>query len=113
MYRYHTLPGARAKAARIGCKGALYAWESADTGEETTPEQRGRSATAKPIDILTGTHGAAHQRRHRLCRLAVLAATGDDGFLLEAGAEILLETARFWASRAVPEADGQSAHPRT
>ena len=42
MYRFHTLPGARAKAARIGYKGALYAWESADTGEETTPDQRDR-----------------------------------------------------------------------
>jgi trehalose/maltose hydrolase-like predicted phosphorylase len=33
-------------------------------------------------------------------------ATGDDTFFLDAGAEILLETARFWASRAVAEADG-------
>ena len=39
MYRYHTLPGARAKAAHFGYKGALYAWESADTGMETTPER--------------------------------------------------------------------------
>ena len=37
MYRYHTLSGARAKAARLGYRGALYAWESADTGEEMTP----------------------------------------------------------------------------
>ena len=34
------------------------------------------------------------------------AATGDETFLLDAGAEILIETARFWASRAVLEADG-------
>jgi trehalose/maltose hydrolase-like predicted phosphorylase len=33
--------------------------------------------------------------------------TGDDDFFLQAGAEILLETARFWASRAVSEADGR------
>jgi len=33
-------------------------------------------------------------------------ATGDDDFLLQAGAEILLETGRFWASRAGREADG-------
>jgi trehalose/maltose hydrolase-like predicted phosphorylase len=39
--------------------------------------------------------------------MAVLRATGDDDFLLRAGAEILLETARFWASRAVLEADGK------
>src|SRR6185312_9255898 len=32
--------------------------------------------------------------------------TRDVRFLLEAGAEILLETARFWASRAVLEDDG-------
>ena len=32
MYRYHTLPAARAKAAHMGCKGAQYAWESANTG---------------------------------------------------------------------------------
>src|SRR5450755_4251997 len=38
MYRYYTLPAARAKALRMGYAGALYAWESADTGDETTPE---------------------------------------------------------------------------
>src|SRR5262249_49499000 len=37
MYRYHPLSGARAKAARLGYRGALYACESADTGEEMTP----------------------------------------------------------------------------
>ena len=37
LYRYHTLPAARAKAARLGYRGALYAWESADTGDEATP----------------------------------------------------------------------------
>ena len=39
MYRFHTLPGARSKAAHFGFKGALYAWELADTGVETTPER--------------------------------------------------------------------------
>ena len=33
-------------------------------------------------------------------------ATGDERFLVDAGAEILLETARFWASRATGEEDG-------
>ena len=53
MYRYHTLSGARAKAAHFGFKGALYAWESADTGEETTPE-RVIGADGTPVEILTG-----------------------------------------------------------
>ena len=34
-------------------------------------------------------------------------ATGDDGFLVDAGAEIVIETARFWASRAQREEDGR------
>ena len=38
-------------------------------------------------------------------------ATGDDAFMLAAGAEILVETARFWASRAQVEHDGR-AHIR-
>jgi trehalose/maltose hydrolase-like predicted phosphorylase len=58
------------------------------------------------IDILTG------KMEQHICADVAYAvwqywrATGDDEFFIEAGAEILLETARFWASRAVAEADG-------
>jgi len=106
MYRYHTLPAARAKAARMGYAGALYAWESADTGEETTPEMivgpDGRS-----IVVLSGT-----LEQHISADIAYAVwqywrATADVAFLLEAGAEMLLDTARFWASRAELEADRQ------
>jgi trehalose/maltose hydrolase-like predicted phosphorylase len=106
MYRFHTLPGARAKAAQNGFKGALYAWESADTGAETTPE-RVIGSDGAPIDILTG------KMEHHISADIAYATwrywrfTGDDDFFLRAGAEILLETARFWASRAVAEADGK------
>jgi trehalose/maltose hydrolase-like predicted phosphorylase len=104
MYRYHTLPGARAKANAMGYKGALYAWESADTGEETTPE-RVIGADGEQVDIFTG------RMEHHISADVAYAVwqywrfTGDDAFFLRAGAEILLETARFWASRAVGEAD--------
>ena len=106
MYRYHTLPGARAKADAMGYKGALYAWELADTGEETTPE-RVVGPNGEMIDILTG-----RMEHHISADIAYAVwqywrATGDDAFFLDAGAEILLETARFWASRAVPEPDGK------
>jgi trehalose/maltose hydrolase-like predicted phosphorylase len=106
MYRYHTLPGARAKAEAMGCKGALYAWESADTGEETTPDQV-VGPDGQTIDVLTG-----RMEQHIGADVAYAVwqywrFTGDDDFFLRAGAEILLETARFWASRAVPEADGK------
>ncbi|WP_428375488.1 glycoside hydrolase family 65 protein [Lichenicoccus sp.] len=107
MYRYRTLDGARAKAAGMGWKGALYAWESADSGHEATP-RRAVAADHTIIDILCG-----EQEQHISADVAYAVwqywqATGDEAFLLEAGAEILLETARFWSSRARLEADGCS-----
>lgn len=106
MYRYHTLPGARGKAAAMGYKGALYAWESADTGEETTPEQV-MGPNGEVIDILTGKMEIHISADIAYAVWQYWRATGDDTFFLDAGAEILLETARFWASRAVAEADGR------
>jgi trehalose/maltose hydrolase-like predicted phosphorylase len=105
MYRYHTLAGARAKAARLGWRGALYAWESADTGEETTPEHI-IGPNGQVIHVLCGK-----EEQHISADVAYAVwqywrATADEHFLLDAGAEILLETARFWASRAQPEVDG-------
>jgi trehalose/maltose hydrolase-like predicted phosphorylase len=106
MYRYHTLSGARAKAARLGYRGALYAWESADTGEEMTPPFV-VAPDGEIVRILTG-----EQEHHISADVAFgvwkyWEATGDERFLLDAGAEILIETARFWASRAEREEDGR------
>ena len=105
MYRFHTLAGARAKAAGMGWRGALYAWESAGTGAEMTPEQV-IGPDRKVVTVLCG-----RQEQHISADVAYAVwqywhATGDDDFLLQAGAEILLETGRFWASRAGLEADG-------
>ncbi len=105
MYRYHTLAGARGKAAAMGHKGALYAWESADTGEETTPE-RVMGPNGEFIDILTGKMEIHISADIAYAVWQYWRATGDDTFFLDAGAEILAETARFWASRALTEADG-------
>ncbi len=105
MYRYHTLPAARAKAQSMGFRGALYAWESADTGEETTPPYA-LGYQGQIIPIWCGV-----QEHHISADIAFAVwqywqATHDTKFLLEAGAEILLETSRFWASRAKLEQDG-------
>ena len=105
MYRHRTIEGARAKAAKMGWRGAMYAWESADTGAETTPEQVARP-DGQIVDILCGK-----QEQHITADIAYAVwqywqATGDVGFLLEGGAEILLETGRFWSSRAQLEFDG-------
>ncbi|HSC93665.1 MAG TPA: HAD-IA family hydrolase [Burkholderiales bacterium] len=106
MYRYATLDGARAKASHMGYRGALYAWESADTGEEVTPDWV-QDPEGRVIEVLCGK-----QEQHISADVAYAVwqywqATGDDAFFCEAGAEIMLETARFWASRARLEQDGQ------
>lgn len=105
MYRYHTLPAAREKAAARGYRGAFYPWESADGHEATPPYIRGKNRAA----ILIAN---AAQEQHISADIAYAVwqywqATGDDAFFLEAGAEIILETARFWASRAEPGMDGR------
>ncbi|HEY0329127.1 MAG TPA: glycosyl hydrolase family 65 protein [Rhodopseudomonas sp.] len=105
MYRFHTLDGARAKASRMGWRGALYAWESAVTGAEVAPIQA-IGPDRLVIPILCGL-----QEQHISADVAYAVwqywqATGDEGFLRDAGAEILLETGRFWSSRAKLEEDG-------
>ncbi|UHC19996.1 glycoside hydrolase family 65 protein (plasmid) [Methylobacterium currus] len=106
MYRFRTLDAARAKAAGMGWRGALYAWESADTGAEVTPRQS-VGPDRKILDIRCGS-----QEQHISADVAYAVwqywqATGDEVFLCEAGAEMLLETARFWASRAEADPDGR------
>lgn len=105
MYRYHTLSAARDKARALGYRGALYAWESADTGVETTP-RFGLMPDGKVVEFRTGL-----EEHHISADVAYAAwqywqGTGDDAFFLAAGAEILLETARFWGSRGALENDG-------
>ncbi len=105
MYRFHTLDAARAKAASMGYTGALYAWESADTGTDVTPQQV-VGPDRKVVDVLAG-----REEQHISADIAYAVwqywqASADDDFLLDAGAEILLETSRFWAGRAALEADG-------
>ncbi|HWQ86823.1 glycosyl hydrolase family 65 protein [Brevundimonas sp.] len=106
-YRGRTLDAARAKAERLGYRGALYAWESADTGAESTPHET-LAPDRRVRRVLCG------EQEHHISADVALGVwrywrwTGDDAFMLEIGAEILLETARFWSSRARLEADGGS-----
>jgi trehalose/maltose hydrolase-like predicted phosphorylase len=111
MYRYHTLPAARDKARAHGYRGALYAWESSDTGVDVTPPFV-YNAAGERLEILTGI-----QEHHISADVAYAVwqywhATGDESFFLNAGAEMVLELARFWASRA-ERGDDQRYHIRT
>ena len=104
-YRYRTLPAACARAARHGYRGALYAWESADTGDDVTPPFV-FAPDGEVVPVLAGT-----QEQHISADVAYAVwsywqATGDDLFFSEQGAEILIETARFWACRVEAGDDG-------
>lgn len=108
MYRYHTLPGARRKAAANGYDGAQYAWESAVTGDEVTPtwvpDPKGKGL----IRIWTGDIEIHISADIAYTIMQYWHATGDDPFVRDYGAEMILDTACFWGSRAEPEVeDGQ------
>jgi len=99
MYRYHRLEGARHKAQANGYEGAMYPWESTDTGEETTPQWSDPQPDGSKIRIWTGDN-----EQHISTDIAYAVNqywrwTGDDEFLIKYGAEIILDTAVFWGSR--------------
>ncbi len=104
-YRHSRLPGARAKAASLGYRGAMFPWESADTGMEETPDQV-IGVDGLPAEVLTGK-----QEQHITADIAYAIwqhwlITGDEDFLRDEAAEILVETARFWVSRVERDAEG-------
>lgn len=87
-YRFDRLEAAKKNAFSHGYKGAMYPWESADTGVEETP-----------VWALSGPF------EHHISACVAFAAwnyfcvTGDKEWLKEKGWPILSGTADFWASR--------------
>ena len=100
LYRYHLLPGARAKAQHNGHEGAQYPWESTLDGNEATPESMIHPETGELIAVLNGTIELHITASIALAVWKYWNITGDDQFMQEYGAEMLLSTAMFWASRA-------------
>lgn len=99
MYRYHNLPGARHKAQANGFQGAMFPWESTDTGEETTPQWSDVQPDGSRIRIWTGDNEQHISTDIAYAILQYWHYTGDDTFLCQYGAEIVLDTAIFWGSR--------------
>ncbi len=99
MYRYHTLPGARRKAQENGYEGAQYAWESALTGDETTPRWVPGPA-GELVRIWTGDIQIHISADVAYATWHYWQVSGDDEFMWHYGAEIILDTAVFWGSRA-------------
>ena len=105
-YRIRRLPAARAAARARGRAGARFAWESAADGSDVTPTSA-RLATGDLVRIRTG-----ELEEHIVGDVAWAAAhylawTGDEAFAAGAGRELLIETARYWASRVRINQDGR------
>ena len=108
MYRWHNLPGARAKAASNGYTGAQFPWESGGDGREVTPTWVPHFADPKQlIRIWTGDIEIHITADVAYGVMQYWRVTGDDAFLADYGAEMVLDGAKFWASAARQEADGK------
>ncbi|MDX2161690.1 MAG: glycoside hydrolase family 65 protein [bacterium] len=106
MYRYHNLQGARNKAKANGFEGAMFPWESTDTGEETTPQWSDPQPDGSRIRIWTGDNEQHISTDIAYAIMQYWRWTGDDAFMRQYGAEIILDTAVFWGSRVEYKAEG-------
>ena len=100
-YRALTLPAAREKASLAGYEGAWFAWESAASGEEVTPTWVPDFQDKKKLArVWTGDLAIHISADVAYAAWQYWRATGDDAWFAERGAELVLDTAKFFASRA-------------
>ena len=105
-YRIDTLPGALKKAAEYGYRGAFYAWESQEGGEEGC-------TNFNVVDVFTHRPVRTYFRDRQIHISGDIAyalrsyydITGDRSLLEEGGARVILECARFCISRANAHVD--------
>jgi kojibiose phosphorylase len=100
LYRYHLLPAAREKATGNGYEGVQYPWESTRDGKEATPDLLIHPETKELISIPNGRIELHITANIAYAVYQYWQVTGDDEFMRNFGAEIMLSTAMFWASRA-------------
>ena len=97
-YRYRRLFEARRAAKLAGYSGAMFPWQSGSDGREESPELHlnPRSGRWNP--------DPSHLAHHIGIAVAYnvwqfYQVTGDLAYLIDYGAEMLIEIARFWVSR--------------
>ncbi|HEY1022114.1 MAG TPA: glycoside hydrolase family 65 protein, partial [Flavisolibacter sp.] len=95
-YRFQRLDAARRNAFSKGFKGAMFPWESADTGVEETP-----------VWALSGPFEHHITADVAIAAWNYYAVTQDKDWLREKGWPILSATADFWASRVERNGAGQ------
>ncbi len=109
-YRVRRIGAAMEQARALGRQGAKYPWESASSGREITPATV-LGPRGETVVVRTG-----EMEEHIVADVAWAACryvdwTADEAFARGALLQILVETARYWASR-IERADDGSAHIR-
>ncbi len=107
-YRYLSLPGAHAKAAKGGYEGAQFPWESAwlDDGE-VTPEYMGTDiVTGQLIKVWSGFIEIHITADVAFGVWQYYQSTDDQEFMDRYGYELIIDCAKFWASRLEEGDDG-------
>ena len=94
-YRSDRLDMAKRKAINFGYKGAMFPWESDDTGEEATPAW---DLTGTFEHHITADVAIAFWNYYRV--------TKDKLWLEERGYPLLKEIADYWVSRSIKNKDG-------
>ncbi len=82
-FRYRILPQARARARELGHRGAMFPWRTINGEEASAYYAAGTAQYHINADIMYAL------RKY-------VQATGDESFLRDYGAEMLVETARLW-----------------
>jgi alpha,alpha-trehalose phosphorylase len=82
-FRYKMLPQARARAKELGQRGAMFPWRTISGEEASAYYAAGTAQYHINADIIYAL------RKY-------VQATGDESFLRDYGAEMLVETARLW-----------------
>jgi trehalose/maltose hydrolase-like predicted phosphorylase/hydroxymethylpyrimidine pyrophosphatase-like HAD family hydrolase len=105
-YRVRRLDPARSNARRLGRAGVRFPWESAGSGVDVTPSHA-RDLSGRVVPIRTG-----ELEEHIVADVAWAASfyldwSGDDAFAAGPGLALLVETARYWASRIRLDRDGR------
>ena len=90
-YRCRTLEAAKEHARKHGYDGAWYGWQTASSGKEVS-----RGGYSDEIHIVGDVAWA---------QWLYYLATGDEKYFRKCAAPIIIETAKFWASRVVYNAE--------
>jgi trehalose/maltose hydrolase-like predicted phosphorylase len=98
-YRIQTLPGAKRKAAEYGYRGAFFAWESQETGDDACSD-------FNITDVFTGRPVRTYFKDKQIHISADIVysikkyveCTGDFSILTEGAMELILEASRFFLS---------------